>query len=196
MPENALAAALTHEGPWTERDYLTLPEDNRRIELLDGGLLMSPNPANQHQRLLTRLWRALDEAIPAELEVLHTVNVRVGPGKILIPDLAVIATPGVELVVNDARAVIMVLEITSPGNVAFNRAVKPQLYAAASIPHYVRVELAERVLTARVYALVEGRYVERRATGPEEPLVFVEPFPVTVDLAALATATRPLTRDG
>lgn len=107
MPENALAAALTHEGPWTERDYLTLPEDNRRIELLDGGLLMSPNPANQHQRLLTRLWRALDEAVPAELEVLHTVNVRVGPGKILIPDLAVIATPGVELAVNDARAVVM-----------------------------------------------------------------------------------------
>jgi Uma2 family endonuclease len=127
MPEHALAAALTHEGPWTEQDYLALPEENRRIELLDGGLLMSPNSANQHQRLLARLWRALDEAIPAELEVLHTVNVRVGPGKILIPDLAVIATPGAELIVNDARAVVMVVEISSPGTIAFDRAVKPQL---------------------------------------------------------------------
>ena len=56
MPENALAAALTHEGPWTERDYLTLPENNRRIELLDGGLLMSPNPWLNRLRSLST-WR-------------------------------------------------------------------------------------------------------------------------------------------
>jgi Uma2 family endonuclease len=195
MPEHALTEALTHEGPWTEQDYLALPEDNRRIELLDGGLLMSPNPANPHQRLLTRFWRALDEAVPTELEVLHTVNIRVGPGKILIPDLAVITTPGAELVVNDAQAVVMVVEITSPGNVAFDRAVKPQLYAAAGIPHYVRIELGERGPTARVFALADDRYVERRATAPDEPLVLTEPFAVTVDLATLATATRPPVRD-
>lgn len=195
MPEHALAEVLAHEGPWTEQDYLALPEDNRRIELLDGGLLMSPNPANQHQRLLTRLWRALDGAVPAELEVLHTVNVQVGPGKILIPDLAVIATPGAELIVNDARAVVMVVEITSPDNVAFDRAVKPQLYAAASIPHYVRIELGKRGPMAWVFALVDERYVERQVVGPDEPLVLTEPFAVTVDLTALATATRPLSRD-
>lgn len=195
MPEHALAEVLTHVGPWTEQDYLELPEDNQRIELLDGGLLMSPSPANQHQRLLTRLWRALDEAVPAQLEVLHTINVRVGPGKILIPDLAVIATPGAELIVNDARAVVLVVEITSPGNVAFDRAVKPQLYAAAGIPQYVRIELGERGPTARVFALLDDRYVERLVVGPDAPLVLTEPFAVTVDLAALATATRPLSRD-
>lgn len=195
MPEHALAEALAREGPWTEQDYLALPEDNRRIELLDGGLLMSPSPANQHQRLLTRFWRALDEAVPAALEVLHTVNVRVGSGKILIPDLAVITTPGAELIVNDARAVVMVVEITRPGNVAFDRAVKPQLYAAAGIPHYLRIELGERGPTAWVFALVDDRYVERQVVGPDEPLVLTEPFAVSVGLAALATATRPLDRD-
>lgn len=47
MPEHALAEALTHVGPWTEQDYRALSADNRRIELLDGGLLMSPNPTTR-----------------------------------------------------------------------------------------------------------------------------------------------------
>jgi hypothetical protein len=43
-----------HQGPWTEADYLALPEDNRRIELLDGGLLMSPSASVSHRLLSSR----------------------------------------------------------------------------------------------------------------------------------------------
>lgn len=31
-----------HPGPWTEEEFLALPED-RRIELLDGELLVTPS---------------------------------------------------------------------------------------------------------------------------------------------------------
>jgi hypothetical protein len=43
-----------HDGPWTEQDFLALPEE-RRIELLDGELLVSPAPRHAHQRLSSRL---------------------------------------------------------------------------------------------------------------------------------------------
>ena len=56
-----------HDGPWTEDDFLALPED-RGIELLDGELLMSPYASIPHQRLASRLWLTLDTARPANIE--------------------------------------------------------------------------------------------------------------------------------
>ncbi|MGH3764662.1 MAG: hypothetical protein ACRDS0_31815 [Pseudonocardiaceae bacterium] len=51
---------LDHAGPWTEQDFLALPED-RRIELLDGELLVSPSPRRRHQRL--SMWLAMARMI-------------------------------------------------------------------------------------------------------------------------------------
>ena len=48
MSSSAQAALLDHVGPWTEQDYLALPEDRRRIELLDGG--HRPLPAHRAKR--------------------------------------------------------------------------------------------------------------------------------------------------
>jgi len=36
MAAGAPASVLGHVGPWTEQDYLALPADRGRIELLDG----------------------------------------------------------------------------------------------------------------------------------------------------------------
>lgn len=176
-----------HQGPWTEADYLALPEDNRRIELLDGGLLMSPSASVPHQRLSSRLWLTLERARPDGMEVLEAVNVRLGTGRILIPDLAIVRHSGVDRVVLEAAEVAMAIEIVSPGSVAVDRAIKPRLYAEAGIPHYVRIELAGP--TAILGWLVGERY-ELAAAGPM--LRMRDPFPVDLDLAALIAADRPL----
>jgi hypothetical protein len=60
---------LEHVGPWTEQDYLALPADRRRIELLDGSLLVSPSAGYRHQRLSSQLWLALSSMAPAGFEV-------------------------------------------------------------------------------------------------------------------------------
>lgn len=132
---------LDHLGPWTEQESLGLPED-RRIELLDGELLVSPSPRRSHQRLSSRLRAALDAGATPGHEVLEAVNVRVAPGRILIPDIVVTTDPGARDVVAEASVVAMVVEIVSPGSLAADRAIKPALYAAAGIRNYLRVELA------------------------------------------------------
>ncbi len=179
-----------HVGPWTEKEFLALPVD-RRIELLDGALLVSPSARGKHQRLSLRLAFALDAAVPVGLEVLEAINVRVGPGKILIPDLAVITVPGLDLAVYQAADVVLVVEIAGPGTAVVDRVVKPQLYAQAGIPHYLRIEQDEAGPSAVAYRLQRNHYVEVARADPGQPLVLTEPFLVTLDLAALATATRP-----
>ncbi len=179
-----------HIGPWTEEEFLALPLD-RRVELLDGALLVSPSARLRHQRLSSRLWAALDAVVPVGLEVLEAINVRVGPGKILIPDLAVVSAPGLDLTVCEAADVALVVEITSPGNAAADRAVKPQLYAQAGIPHYLRIELSAAGPCAVVYQLEQDHYVEMARVAPTSPLVLTEPIAIALNLAALATATRP-----
>jgi Uma2 family endonuclease len=90
----AYVEMLRHAGPWTEADYLQLPDDGLRIELVDGSLLVNPLPHTAHQRLDSRLWRALDSAAPPGFERLEGVGVRVAEGRILIPDLSVVTKPG------------------------------------------------------------------------------------------------------
>jgi Uma2 family endonuclease len=189
QPASAGDLLLDHNGPWTEQDFLALPED-RRIELVDGGLLVSPHAGRPHQRLSSHLWMALGAAAPAHLEVAESINVRVGPGRILIPDLAVVTDPGAGGVVADAAQVAMVVEIVSPGSVAADRAVKPPLYAAAGIPHYLRVELGESGASGVAYRLERGHYAE---VARGERLRLGEPFPVELDLPVLARRTRPQT---
>lgn len=193
MAAGAHSDLLEHVGEWTEQDYLALPADRRRIELLDGSLLVSPSAGYRHQRLSSQLWHALEVAAPAGLEVLEAINVRLAPGRILIPDLAVVNTPGVDRTVAEPADVALVVEITSPGNAVVDRAVKPQLYAQAGIPYYLRIELGEAGPSAVSYRLQRDHYAEVARAGPPHPLVLTEPIAVTLDLAALATATRPPT---
>lgn len=177
-----------HLGPWTEETFLALPVV-RGVELLDGSLLVSPLANRVHQRLSYRLCRALDDAAPTGFEVYEAINVRVGPDRILGPDLAVVTNPGLDLAVTDAADVALVVQITSPGNLATDRAVKPPLYAQAGIAHYLRIELVRDRPTALVFTLEGSRYTEVGRVPPGELLRLTAPIPVTLDLAALATAT-------
>ncbi len=179
-----------HIGPWTEEEFLALPVD-RRVELLDGALLVSPSASVRHQRLSLRLWAALDAVVPVGCEVLGAVNVRVGTGKILIPDLAVVSTPGLDLTVCEATDVVLIVEITSPGNAVADRAIKPQLYAQAGIPHYLRIELGAADPSAVAYRLEHEYYITVARADPGKLLVLTQPIAVTLNLATLAAATRP-----
>lgn len=167
-------------GPWSEAAYLALPEDHRRIELLDGSLLVSPWPTSRHQWLTYLLTAELQRLRPTGTRTLPGANVRVGPARILIPDVVVVRKPVGEVTVFAAGDVLLVLEIVSPGSVAADRAIKPPLYAQAGIPIYVRVEKAGP--TAHVFVLREGRY-ELESSGTTMRLG--EPFGLEIDLVAL-----------
>ena len=58
-------AALDYPEPWTEAEYFALGETRNRIELIDGGLWVSPAPNRPHQDISFLLLTAIRPATRA-----------------------------------------------------------------------------------------------------------------------------------
>lgn len=173
---------LDHRGPWSEEDYLALPEvEGARIELVDGDLVMSPWPDNAHQRLVRQLCAELDRQAPDGYEALPGGNVRLASGRICIPDV-ILVTIG-DRDVNDAANVPLVAEIVSESGRFRDRVLKPVLYAEAGIPWYIRVEPRPRVELV-LHRLDRGNYVEH-ARAREGERVAIPELGVTIDMDTL-----------
>ncbi|MGH3698002.1 MAG: Uma2 family endonuclease [Pseudonocardiaceae bacterium] len=83
--------------------------------------------------------------------------------------------PGAERTVSEPAEVVLVVEITSPDNAMIDRAVKPQLYTQAGIPHHLLIELGVAPPTAVVFELRRGRYVPVRRVDSGARLRLDEP---------------------
>jgi len=154
---------LDHRGPWSEEDYLALPEvEGARIELVDGDLVMSPWPDNLHQRLVRQLCSELDRQALDGYEALPGGNVRLATGQINIPDVLLVTIA--DRAVNDAADVLLVAEIVSDSGRFRDRILKPVLYAEAGILWYIRVEPTPR-LEVVLHRLEKGKYVEQKLAG-------------------------------
>lgn len=176
---------LDHSGPWTEADFLALPEGSR-VELLDGSLLVSPRGRAKHQLLGGRLFAVLDSCKVPEWRVFPEFEVRLGRDRIFIADITVVdVSVGPEDAVVDAEHVGLVVEIASPSTVMLDRHVKTRAYAEARIPRLLRVEFTPDGPVGELLSLDDGGYRTVQRAEPGETLRVDEPFPVDLDLAAL-----------
>jgi Uma2 family endonuclease len=179
------STAFSHVFPWTEEEYLALGETQDRVELFDGSLLVSPAPSVRHQNISRRLAMALDAAVEAAgLEMYETINLRLRPNRIPIPDLVIVTPVDPDATVIDATACRLVCEILSPHNPAADRVLKMYYYAEAGIPWYLLVEPKPK-LTLRLFKLTGDSYVEQGVGRPGEPLHLTDPVVVDLDPADL-----------
>jgi len=179
---------LDHPDPWTEAEYLALDETGNRIELIDGGLWVSPQPVSGHQdlsSLLDALLRPVARA--AKLRSSQAINVRLGVDRIVVPDITV-ADRARTVTTAEAREVVLVAEITSPSNAAVDRIFKRKLYAEARIEWYLLVEPNHPTYDAVALQLLRLRgkhYVEHAAAEHGETLTSELPFPIEISTEAL-----------
>ena len=184
MSAEAVPTAPPPEG-WTVADVDALPDrDGVRYELVDGVPHVMTPPCMEHQEALLELHLALRESVPPGLRVVQGLGVVLAEDQRPIPDLVVVRTADRTLSNVPAELVALAAEIVSRSSRSDDRFRKPALYAQAGIPCYLRVELdPPHVVAYRIGA--DGLYEETGRAEPGEVLTLAEPFPITVDPAAL-----------
>ena len=181
-------AVFAHPGPWTEDDYFALPETPAKVELVDGALVVNPLSNAVHQRLLRQLGLVIENACPnGDWEVFDGLNVRLWPGHVRNPDV-VVARSGATALSVPAADMLLLVEVTSPGNFRQDRIAKHGDYAAAGIPFYLRIDLENgpEAVEGTLFALADGRY-RVAAQSVDGTLRSPLPWPFEADLRALAT---------
>ena len=183
-------AVLEHPEPWSEDEYFALGETSNRIELIDGSLWVSPAPSKRHQHIAFLLAMGLYGAAErAGLLVLQDVNLRLAGGRILQPDVVVADTDDLGTTVEAAEAKLVV-EVVSPSNAGTDRLLKPQLYAAAGIDWFLRVEQPQDSVELHLQRLSGDHYIPSAVASPGELLAAEEPFPFRLEVASLLHRRR------
>ncbi|WP_165368255.1 Uma2 family endonuclease [Phytoactinopolyspora endophytica] len=171
--------------PWTFDDLLDLPESLWRVEIVDGGVVMTPPPGSLHEVVSYGVRKALSDLMPPGYWPLGPIGIDIHP-TYLIPDIVVVRAEDELHDKNrlDPAEVFLVVEVVSTGSVSNDRILKPAKYAAAGIPAYWRVETRPEVsLTA--YALADGAtvYTETGTWGVSETAYLTKPFEMEVPVA-------------
>jgi Uma2 family endonuclease len=126
---------------WTYEDYVHLPDDGKRYEILRGEKLVCPSPKSKHQVLLLRLAMLFSEFIEerhlgrcfiAPLDVVLAEDV------VLQPDILFIAKDRLGIVQERciAGAPDFVVEILSESTRTRDYLAKRQLYAEHGVREY------------------------------------------------------------
>ena len=139
MVSEGSAAKLTYA------DYVALPDDGLRHEIIGGAHYVTPSPVVHHQRIALRLTLGIGaylqthpvgELLPAPSDVVLSDT------DIVVPDLLYVARERASVVTekNLQGAPDLVIEILSPGTQSRDRRLKRELYERAGVQEYWMVD--------------------------------------------------------
>ena len=176
MPANTLALTEPNgwptQGAWRYEDYLRLPDDGKRYEIIEGVLYVANAPSVEHQFTVSEIHFALKlfvrekqlgQVFTAPLEV-HLSDT----SRPVQPDLLFISADRLpshgDKVFEGAPDLIV--EVVSPTSIRLDRNVKVDAYEAAGVAEYWIVDTKTR--SVEVYTLARGEYaLHGQYTGDE-----------------------------
>ncbi|MFI5311057.1 MAG: Uma2 family endonuclease [Gemmatimonadales bacterium] len=175
---------------WTAAEVRQLIADNPlhtpRYELVDGELIVTPSPAGRHQFAI----RALVEAMLPYLRrtgagdlLWSPFDIELEEESVLQPDIFVVPLAEGRRLRREmpGRALMLAIEILSPGSARHDRGRKRRYYQRNAVPEYWIVDL-------------DSRLVERWRPADDRPEILTETMewqpadaagPLVIDLCAL-----------
>ncbi len=162
------------QGNWTWNDYLHLPNDSQRYEIIEGVLYVSPAPIFDHQFSVAKLLLAMGGFIDAHqlgLILSAPFDVRLpGVADPVEPDLVFFRT-GNEPQAGDKYFLgvpDLIVEVVSPGSVRLDQHVKFGAYEKAGVPEFWLVYPSSRSIDVYHFDVARREYGEAGHYGVGE----------------------------
>ncbi|GAA1291688.1 hypothetical protein Psi02_36290 [Planotetraspora silvatica] len=175
-------------GGFTADDLDHLPDLPAHTELVDGSLVFVSPQASFHGLIITVLENGLRRTVPADLRVRREMSVILGLRQRPEPDVVVIratADLGPDVTAYQAAEAVLTVEVVSPDSETRDRERKPQLYAAAGIRHFWRVEQNDGLPTVYVYELDPATGAYALMGIHHDKLRLSVPFEIDIDLTEI-----------
>jgi len=151
----------TTKKPFTYQDYLQLPDDGKRYEVINGELIMAPSPITIHQIISTSLSAGLFNYVKEnELGTILTapLDVVLNETNVYQPDIIFISRERKEIITekNISGAPDLVIEILSPSTAYYDLFDKKEHYEKFGVKEYWIVDPMRQWI--EVYQLKEGKF--------------------------------------
>jgi Uma2 family endonuclease len=189
-PEADWEASAKSELADLEEIWETLDIPGRRVEIIDGQLVVSPSASRWHSSAIGKLIDALIDVTRERDWEIHTnltVHI-VATRERLIPDLMIAPKDAPGFGENEllARGVLLVAEVVSPSSRRQDRVAKPRAYAQGRIPLYLLIDQIAEPATVTLFsdpAKDSYRACEQAQAG--KTLRLPEPFDISLDAGIL-----------
>lgn len=144
FPHGLLMTFAVNRVRWTTADLNLFPEDGKRYEIIDGELIVTRAPQWSHQKVVGRIFSALD----GWSQVSGLGEAAINPGIIftdednVIPDVVWASNRRLDRLMDEAEhltgAPELVVEVLSPGekNEQRDRQLKLKLYSQQGVQEY------------------------------------------------------------
>jgi len=158
-------------------DFLLIPEDGRRHELIDGNHYLHASPDTKHQRISMRLIVTIGTYLrehPLGQLYFALLDVVLSPHDVVEPDLIYIGNERREIITekNIQGSPDLIIEIVSDSTRHYDQVIKHALYERASVGEYWLVDSVRdcvrvfRRNAAGTYERAEELYRGDRLTSP------------------------------
>jgi Uma2 family endonuclease len=158
------------QGEWTYEDYLRLPDDGQRYEVIRGVLYVAPAPNYDHQLAHWRLLHALSNHIVEN----HLGVLLSAPFDVILPEgIATPVEPDLLFIKEENRprrgdknfqgVPDLLAEILSPSTRSYDRKTKLAAYRDAHVPEFWLVD--PQTLSVVIYGWKDGQFTELERGG-------------------------------
>jgi Uma2 family endonuclease len=166
------------QGEWTYEDYLRLPDDGKRYEIIEGVLYVTNAPDYNHQFTVTKL----DRLIGTYVDEQKLGVVLVAPFEIHLPGIARPVQPDLFFIAAQRQpqpgdksftgAPDIIIEVLSASTARLDRVVKFDAYERAGVREYWLADADPRSRFIEVYTLsaAGAEYTLLGQFGPGEQL--------------------------
>jgi Uma2 family endonuclease len=187
-------------GGFTVAYLHRLPDDGLRRELINGSILVSPSATSGHNMIARWIAQLLEAAAPDKrFLVSMDQSVTIDSHNELRPDVVVARAEVMLQTPFPSDALMLAVEVASPSSSIYDIEIKKAVYARAGVPAYwILVPNFDADTLALAELRLDTATGQYMPLGPSATGVFRTdwPWPVEIDLAALAADLAGFKRSG